>query len=174
MYIIAGPPGAGKTTQSKMLAEKLGFIWISAGELLRRFAEGEERETMLKGELVDDEYVDMLVARELDKYQDKHNRVILDGFPRDFHEARWLLEDYGASVKALILIELNESTVRARLKARGRTDDTDEAIDERIEVYKEETNSILEYIENTDVEVVRIDGSQKVDEVFRDIEEIVG
>lgn len=174
MFIIAGPPGAGKTTQCQLLEEKYDFIWISAGNLLRTQAHGKERETMLKGELVDDEFVDHLVDTELDKHADKQDRVLLDGFPRDFHEARWMVEEHGALIRAYVLIEVSEPVIRERLHNRGRIDDTDEVITERIRVFHEETEGIVNYFADEGIPIVRVNGDQDVEAVHHSIIEALG
>ncbi|MEM6997689.1 MAG: nucleoside monophosphate kinase [Patescibacteria group bacterium] len=171
MIVVAGSPGAGKTTQCKLLSEQLGYIWISAGDLLRKYADDEHREVMLEGELVEDAYVDSLVEQELSKYPDSEHLILLDGFPRDFHEARWLLEEYGASISHYIFIEIDQKTVIQRLMARGRKDDTEDAIEERLKVFKEETDAIIEYFSEHGVPVIRVDGSDTIENVQSSVRE---
>lgn len=171
MIIVAGSPGAGKTTQCKILAEKHGYIWISAGELLRKYADGEHRETMLQGNLVEDSYVDALVGKEMDKHTDNEGMILLDGFPRDFYEARWLVEEYCANVSAYVFIEIKEPVVVERLLGRGRKDDTPEAIKERLEVFNEETKGIVDFYAERGVAIHRIDGAQEIEAVQADLRE---
>lgn len=171
MNIIAGPPGAGKTTQCKLLRDKHGYIWISAGKLLREQAEGKNKEDLLKGVLVDDNFVDSLVKKELDKYENDLSKILLDGFPRDFYEARWLQDEYGADVTSYILIDIPDDIVEARLLKRGRADDTPDSIRERLDIFHEQTEGILDLFVNQAVRVYRVDGSQNIADVNLSIRE---
>ncbi|MCA9348761.1 nucleoside monophosphate kinase [Candidatus Saccharibacteria bacterium] len=173
MFIISGPPGAGKTTQARLLSERSDFIWISAGNLLRNQAKGEELAEMLDGELVDDDYVDKLVSTELDKYQEDHSRVMLDGFPRDFYEARWLVETYGADVVGYIIIQVDEAEIRRRMQLRGRQDDNAEAIEERIKIFHKQTEHVAEYFAEQLTPIYIVDGNSDVESVYSQIKQIV-
>lgn len=164
MFLIAGPPGAGKTTQSKKLAASYGLTLISVGDLMRAKAGPKEQEIMQSGGLIPDSYVHSILAAEMDLYDDQY-KLLIDGFPRNFHEARWLIDEYGANISAYIILQVSDEIVEQRLEARARQDDTPEAIAERLEIFHTETDSIIQYFEEQMIPVVHIDGTQEIDAV---------
>ena len=174
--LFLGPPGAGKGTQAKRLARTLGVPHISTGEMLRRAVArgtdlGKKAEAiMVAGDLVPDDLVVAMVAERIAE-PDAECGYLLDGFPRNSAQAAALDAEVGEGAMELaLLLEVNEAELMARLLGRaeelGRSDDTEDTIRRRLEVYREETEPLVEYYPAHGVDVVPVDGVGPFDEVF--------
>ncbi|MDL9936691.1 adenylate kinase [Gordonia sp. ABSL1-1] len=151
--VILGPPGAGKGTQAELLSEALGIPHISTGDLFRaNISQGtaigiEAKKYLDAGNLVPSEItVDMVRARVGEP--DAAKGFILDGFPRSTEQADALAEilaALGGSLDAVLSFEVDADVVVERMLARGRADDTEEVIRNRMSVYANETAPLLEY-----------------------------
>ena len=169
--VLLGPPGAGKGTQAEKLAEKLGIPQISTGELFRQnIGEGTELGLEAKryldaGDLVPSDLTNRLVDDRLD-HADAANGFILDGYPRSVDQAKALhdmLERRGLQLDVVLEFRVAQDELFARLKGRGRADDTDEVILNRMKVYRDETAPLLEYYR---VQLKTVEAVGTVDEVF--------
>ena len=169
--VLLGPPGAGKGTQAEKLAEKLGIPQISTGELFRRnIGAGttlglEAKRYLDAGDLVPAELTNQLVDDRLD-HADAANGFILDGYPRSVEQAKALhemLQRRGTDIDAVLEFRVSEEELFQRLKARGRADDTEDVIRNRMKVYRDETAPLLEYYSG---ELKTVDAVGSVDEVF--------
>lgn len=169
--LLLGPPGAGKGTQAVKLAEKLGIPQISTGELFRRNIEegtklGVEAKRYLDaGDLVPSDLTNELVDDRLNN-PDAANGFILDGYPRSVEQAKALhemLERRGTDIDAVLEFRVPEEVLLERLKGRGRADDTDDVILNRMKVYRDETAPLLEYYRD---QLKTVDAVGTMDEVF--------
>jgi adenylate kinase len=169
--VLLGPPGAGKGTQAVKLAEKLEIPHLSTGDLFREnIGNGTELGLKAKryldaGDLVPSELTNELVDDRLSK-PDTNDGFILDGYPRSVQQAKALhdmLERRGSSLDAVLEFRVSEEVLLERLKTRGRDDDTDEVILNRMKVYRDETAPLIEYYTN---ELKTVDAVGAVDEVF--------
>jgi len=169
--VLLGPPGAGKGTQAEKLAEKLGIPQISTGELFRQnIGEGTELGLEAKryldaGDLVPSDLTNRLVDDRLD-HADAANGFILDGYPRSVDQAQALhdmLERRGLQLDVVLEFRVAQDELFARLKGRGRADDTDEVILNRMKVYRDETAPLLEYYRD---QLKTVEAVGTVDEVF--------
>jgi len=151
--VLLGPPGAGKGTQAEKLAEKLGIPHISTGELFRsNIQEGtklgvEAKRYLDAGDLVPSSLTNELVDDRLND-PDAANGFILDGYPRSVEQAKALhemLERRGTDIDAVVEFRVSEDELLTRLTGRGRADDTEEVIRNRMKVYREETAPLLDY-----------------------------
>jgi adenylate kinase len=174
--IFLGPPGSGKGTQAKLLAERLGVPAISTGDMLRDAVRrgtplGRRAQAIMEaGELVPDDVVIGLV-RERTAVPDARNGFLLDGFPRTIEQAKALdriLEGNGASVDGVINLLVPEGSLVERLLGRaaleGRSDDRRETVAERLRVYRERTAPLVEYYRGLGL-LYDVDGSGSVEEV---------
>jgi adenylate kinase len=169
--VLLGPPGAGKGTQAQKLAEKLGIPQISTGELFRDNIENgtklglEAKRYLDAGDLVPSDLTNQLVDDRLDD-PDTANGFILDGYPRSLEQAKALHEMLGrrgTDIDAVVEFRVSQDELLQRLKARGRADDTDDVIINRMKIYRDETAPLLEYYSG---ELKTVDAVGTVDEVF--------
>jgi adenylate kinase len=168
---LLGPPGAGKGTQAEKLEEKLGIPQISTGELFRQnIGDGtklglEAKRYLDAGDLVPSELTNQLVD---DRLNDPSvaNGFILDGYPRSVDQAKALhemLQRRGTDIDAVVEFRVSEDELLERLKARGRADDTEDVIRNRMKIYRDETAPLLEYYSD---KLKTVDAVGSVDEVF--------
>jgi adenylate kinase len=169
--VLLGPPGAGKGTQAQKIAEKLGIPQISTGELFRNNIENgtklglEAKRYLDAGDLVPSDLTNQLVDDRLDN-PDTAKGFILDGYPRSLEQAKALhemLDRRGTDIDAVLEFRVSQDQLLQRLKGRGRADDTDEVILNRMKVYRDETAPLLEYYH---AELKTVDAVGTVDEVF--------
>lgn len=174
--ILIGPPGAGKGTQAKLIAERFDIPHISTGEIFRsNVAEGtplgvEAKAYMDRGEYVPDSVTNAMVRDRLGQ-ADTENGFLLDGYPRTLpqvDELDTILGDLGKQLDMVVEITADPAEVTARLLARaakeGRADDTEEVITRRLEVYAEETAPIVGVYSERGM-VKQVDGLGSIDEV---------
>ncbi len=167
MIVFFGPAGAGKSVQGQMLAARNGWRWLSAGQMLRDTHDMELIKEMQSGKLVDTNTVNQLMGAAIQRSLSIDN-VILDGFPRQLSQAQWLVENkshHGRDIKLIVVLEVPKSELLKRLEVRGRVDDTPEAIDERLRVYRTEMYPVLGYFTEQGVNIVHIDGVGTVGQV---------
>ena len=155
MIVFFGPAGAGKSVQGQILAARNGWRWLSAGQLLRDTRDPELFAQMRTG------------GEALDRAKDI-DRVVLDGYPRQLAQAKWLIEhrpEHGRDVALVIVLEVPRAELLHRLKVRGRIDDTPEVIDERLRIYRHEMYPVLDYLTEHGVNIAHLDGTGTVGQV---------
>ena len=169
--VLLGPPGAGKGTQAVKLADKLGVPQISTGDLFRHnISTGTELGVKAKayldaGDLVPAELTNALVDDRLDA-DDTAAGFILDGFPRSVEQAEALKEmlaKRGLKLDAVVEFRVPEEELVSRLKGRGRADDTEDVIRNRMKVYRDETAPLLDFYQ---ADLKTVDAVGSLDEVF--------
>lgn len=174
--ILLGPPGAGKGTQAERVCEAHGLVHLSTGDLLRAAVKcgsdlgNEAKSFMDAGDLVPDTLVLALVrealVREGLEQPDAAGGFLLDGFPRNVSQAEALANDLGsASVDVVINMRLEDDEIVSRLLGRGRKDDTEDVIRNRLRVFRDETAPLIAFYEAQDV-LRSIDAQGSMDEVF--------
>lgn len=182
--LLMGPPGAGKGTQAKMLEQGLGLPQVSTGELFRHNLKNNTelgvlaRSYMDKGELVPDDVTIAMVKDRLSQ-PDAARGAILDGFPRTRAQAQALdklVEELDGRIAIVPHIKVSEDELVARLLKRaqtdGRTDDNEETIRTRMQVYHEQTKPLLDYYEDKGL-LVEVNGEQSIDAVQKDLQRVV-
>lgn len=171
MIIVLGVAGSGKSTQSQMLAARDGMIWISMGQLLRDTITDERKDLMLAGKVLDEHEVTDILAAKLQSLSDEHE-VVLDGFPRGVNQASWLIEQHKqgtCDIRAIVHLRADKVVVRQRLIARGRQDDTEQAINERFYEYDHVIKPIINLMQQNHIPVVDINAQQSPEAVFADV-----
>ena len=197
--LLLGPPGAGKGTQSSRLAETFDLDHITTGDALRANKDmeteyGTPREYMDAGELVPDGLVNEIVEAAIDEA----DGFILDGYPRNLSQVEYL--DSITELDAVVFLDVGEDELLRRLTGRRvdpetgdvyhtefnmpdddeiverleqRDDDTEEVATERLEVYRENTEPVVEHYRETG-ELIEVDGEADPDGVFDRIVDAVG
>lgn len=179
--ILLGPPGAGKGTQAAQLAEAFDIPKISTGDLLRAAVKAqtplgvEAKAYMDRGDLVPDEVVIGLIEEQLQS-EAAHSGWILDGFPRNVLQAgnlKTLLDKLEQSCDRVILLDVPDDEIVQRMLQRGRADDREEVIRNRLVVYRQQTEPLIaHYQQETGLE--SIDGNQPPEQVFAQLKSAVG
>jgi adenylate kinase len=178
--IFLGPPGAGKGTQAKLIAELQNIPHISTGEMLRQAIE--EKTTLGiaaqgyldRGELVRGELVQEMVRERLNK-PDAQTGWILDGFPRTITQAIFLEElllEISQGKEQAINLDVPDEVVITRLLGRGRKDDSREVISRRLEVYRAETAPLIDYYQERQKLIV-VNGNQSEEAVTAALNQVI-
>ncbi|HYG91984.1 MAG TPA: adenylate kinase [Nocardioides sp.] len=178
--IMMGPPGAGKGTQAKFVADHFGIPAISTGDIFRaNVSQGtplgvEAKKYMDAGEYVPDEITNLMVRNRIDE-PDADPGFLLDGYPRTLaqvEELDGMIAFTGHRLDAVVVLTVDKEELVQRLVQRadveGRADDSEEVIRRRQELYAEETAPLIEVYKQRDI-VHEIDGVGAVEEVTKRI-----
>jgi adenylate kinase len=210
--ILFGPPGAGKGTQGALLADRLGLLRLSTGDLLRDAVRAgtplglEARRYMDAGELVPDDVILGLVREKL--AEPGHEGVLFDGFPRTVQQAEQLDEELrraGRSLDRVLVLEVPDAAIVERLGGRRsctrcgrvynvhsdppatpgrcdacggelarRDDDAPATVQRRLDVYRDQTEPVLQHYRGGRIPVRTVDGDAPVetvrDQLLRELE----
>lgn len=174
--LIIGPPGAGKGTQATKISEELSIPAISTGDIFRANIKNETelgreaKQYIDAGNLVPDSVTNRMVRDRLAQ-DDAAQGFLLDGYPRNtaqVEELDAILTDLDQKIDAVLLLTADNEELVQRLLGRaadqGRSDDTEEVIRHRLDVYAEETEPIVDLYEARGI-VTRVDGLGTIDEV---------
>ncbi len=169
IVLLMGPPGAGKGTQASRLAAERGLTKLSTGDMLRdHVARGTElgqraQAFMDAGDLVPDDVIIGMVSATFEEAPAM--RFLLDGFPRTPGQAAALdalLAEHGARITAAIVLDVDDEELVRRLLGRaeeeGRSDDSEDVIRNRMDVYRRQTQPLLDYYDGQR-SLRRVDGS---------------
>ncbi len=184
MHIIFyGPEGSGKTTQTKLLAEKLKIPALISGDLIRKYAREDKgimgevcREALRKGHYVADSEMFVIWKHRL-KEPDVNNGWVIDGFPRNLDQVKFLEEKlvkYKKEEDVVFFLKVREKVSIERLLKRARRNpdgslhDSPEKIRERLRRYKLEEKAVLDFYKRKGVLQV-IDGEQSIAKIHQDI-----
>jgi adenylate kinase len=174
--LLLGAPGAGKGTQSALLAERLGIPAVSTGDLLRgAVAAGNPlgrrvADVLAAGGLVEDGLMAELVGERLGR-PDAQAGFLLDGYPRTAEQARaleGLLEGLDGGLDAVVYLRVPEETLVRRALGRGRQDDREEVVRERLRLYRENTEPLIGYYRERGL-LREVDGARPMGEVTSQI-----
>lgn len=182
--VIFGAPGSGKGTQSDRIVEKYGFKHISTGDVLRNEIKngtelGKTADAFIKdGKLLPDSLMTDILASVFDKMLPCEG-VIFDGFPRTVAQAGALdemLAKRGTGVKAMIELSVPDNELLKRLvlrgKVSGRSDDNEETIKKRLDVYHNQTSPLISWYDGCNKHY-HIEGVGSVDEIFAKVCEVI-
>ncbi|MEY3297512.1 MAG: Adenylate kinase 1 [Cyanobacteriota bacterium] len=178
--IFLGPPGAGKGTQAKMLADDCTVPHISTGDILRSaVANGTELGNkadayMSAGELVPDDLILNLIRERLSE-EDAQLGWVLDGFPRNVPQAEFLiklLDQIEQPADFVINLDVTDEVIVARLLKRGRADDEESVIRNRLDVYRRQTAPLIDFYRSRQ-QLVSIDGNQPMEAVYASLQAVI-
>jgi adenylate kinase len=171
--IFLGTQGSGKSTQAKLLAEKLNMPYLEMGQLLRdRANQGDDLAKTLKkildsGHLVESETTISILRSKLATL-DAVIGYVLDGFPRNYAQYNALDPD----IDLVFYVNVTDEEATRRLMKRARSDDTKDALKKRLEIYHRETEPLLEKFQQAEI-LKEIDGERSVDIIHREILQFV-
>jgi adenylate kinase len=178
--ILMGPPGAGKGTQAKVVAEHFGIPAISTGDIFRaNVSQGtplgkKAQEFMDAGEYVPDEVTNLMVRARIDE-PDAEPGFLLDGYPRtvaQVEELDGMIRHTGHELDAAVVLTVDADEIVERLLQRaqveGRADDTEDVVRRRQEVYTEQTEPLIEVYRGRGI-VHELDGMGAVEDVTKRI-----
>lgn len=208
ILVFLGPPGAGKGTQAKLLSQRMGFLHIATGDLLREAVKNQTplgkraKEYMDRGELVPDE----LIVQLIEETMPKDGNVILDGFPRTVNQALALeemLKGKGEKISKVLFFDVPDEVIIDRLSGRRvcskcgavyhvkyntpkvegicdlcggslvqRDDDREEVVKKRLEVYRKQTQPLIEFYQDRSI-IYRLDAGKGVEELFEEVKGLV-
>ena len=174
--ILMGPPGAGKGTQAKIVADHFGIPAISTGDIFRTNVTNgtplgkKAQEFMDAGEYVPDEVTNLMVRNRIDE-PDASPGFLLDGYPRTLaqvEELDGMIKFTGHELDAVVVLTVDSEELIQRLLQRaetdGRSDDTEEVVRRRQEVYAEQTEPLIDVYRDRNL-LIEVDGMGEVDEV---------
>ena len=179
-----GPPGAGKGTQAQLLAALWKIPHISTGDILRacvvaKTPLGEKAKAYMDaGELVPDQLL-MDIVQERMNQPDASAGWILDGFPRTVPQAAFfdtLLCDVGGGKSGkdcalrAVNLDVPDNILVTRLLSRGRQDDNEQIIRRRLQVYREQTEPLIEFYKDRQ-QLVAVDGDRSMEEVMAQLQQ---
>lgn len=183
--IMCGAPGSGKGTQSDFIVEKYHLLHLSTGDLLR---EEIKKETELgkkidaiisKGQLIPDDMMIDILEQHIQNLPDNTKGLIFDGFPRTENQAielEKLMERSGNKTAVLIDLWVDENEIMKRLiergKTSGRSDDNEQTIKKRLEVYHSQTQPVAKFYKNLN-KYAQIDGMGELKNIFSRIEKVL-
>ncbi len=173
--ILFGVQGSGKGTQAQIIAEVLGYVIFEAGAELRKIRASDSdlgrqvKSIIDAGNLVPNEIVIEIVAEFL-RGVSADEKVIFDGLPRSMVQKESLdaLLSEAKRETICLFLELPRDIAIARMKERGRADDTDEVIKTRIDNYQEQTIPVIDKYDE-EGKLLRVDGNQPIEKVTKDI-----
>ena len=208
ILVFLGPPGAGKGTQAKLLSQRMGFLHLSTGDLLREAVKNQTplgkkaKEYMDRGELVPDE----LIVQLIEETMPKDGNVILDGFPRTVNQALALeemLKGKGEKISKVLFFDVPDEVIIDRLSGRRvcskcgavyhvkynppkvegmcdlcggslmqRDDDREEVVKKRLEVYRKQTQPLIEFYQERGI-IYKLDAGKGVEELFEEVKGLV-
>jgi adenylate kinase len=178
--LIVGPPGAGKGTQAARITAAYGIPDVSTGDIFRANIKNQTplgvqvKAIIDSGDYVSNDLTNALVKSRLEE-DDALGGFLLDGYPRTLEQVAYLdelLASKGQALDAVIQLVADQDAVVARLRKRaieqGRTDDTEEAIRHRQEVYARETSPLIAVFRDRGL-LIEVDGLGEIDDVARRI-----
>lgn len=171
--VLLGAPGSGKGTQSEKLVAEFGVPQISTGDLLRSAVANQTelgkkaKAAMDAGELVSDDIVVGMMRDRLTQ-DDTANGFILDGFPRSLSQAKALdelLDELDRPLQGVVHIKVDNEEIVQRLMARGRADDNEDTIRNRLNVFQEQTQPLVAFYEDKGL-LTAVAGVGDIDDIY--------
>jgi len=166
--LFLGAPSSGKSTQGQILAETRKMRWISSGELFRQSERPEIKEILKKAQLVSDEITNEMMIAEIER--SGKDGIIFDGYPRNRFQAETLSKS-GVKIAMIVEVAVPIEEIIKRAKERGREQDTEDIVRERVEIYKRYRDEIVDFYRQEGSEIIEIDGMGSIEEISKKVEE---
>jgi adenylate kinase len=180
IILMIGPPGSGKGTQGRLLAQKIGYGYVSMGQTLREYAKKDTNlAKMIKtaidtGKIIPDDWIKQIFLESVLSFHHEQG-LVLDGFPRDPDQI-YLLEDFTQTydigkIRGVFLdvpYEQLRERIGGRKTAETRIDDHPEIIDTRFEEYENKTKEVKRHYDDLGI-LVHVNGDQPIEKVHQDI-----
>lgn len=174
MIILMGLAGSGKSTQGNILADEVGGVWLSAGQVLRDADNDEVHEIQRAGELVPDSITIPLMAEALNQAIAAGKTAVIDGYPRTVDQANWVAENIASQITVVIWIDVPKDELINRMKLRGRADDAStDAIRERFRIIEQNICSVCAILQSKGVKITKINGVGTLEEVTARLHEVL-
>jgi adenylate kinase len=178
--IFLGAPGAGKGTQAKALADLCGIPHVSTGDILRAAVANQTplgvqaKAYMDRGDLVPDQLVVDLIRERLHE-SDAQSGWVLDGFPRNVPQAEFLddlLHSIHQPYDNVVNLDVPDDVLVKRMLSRGRADDTEEVIRNRLKVYRDKTAPLIDFYKGRQ-RLVHVNGDQSMQDVTNELKQLI-
>jgi adenylate kinase len=175
MILFFGPPGSGKSVQGQLLVERNGWQRVSTGDLFRNSKDPEVLKRMAGGELIDDELTNKVLDDALAEI-DSDTDVVLDGYPRNIDQVRWLeehLPGHDRTIDCVILFDVPRDVLIERLAGRGRAEDTLDVISHRLDIYEQKTSPVLDFYNDNGTPIQVVDGNGDISDIHERVQDAV-
>lgn len=164
MILIYGPAGVGKSTQGRILAEKMGRKWLSAGQIIRD--SGEFQKWTRQGKMIDERILVNLIRREVEGAELEGKRVVFDGQPgSDKQIEYWEEAGLVGKIEKIIVLKLGREELMRRLAKRRREDDRKEVWEEKISYFEQKIDTFLRGFEQKNISIMEIGAEGEIEEV---------
>ncbi len=176
MICLFGKAGSGKSTQGYNIAEKFGWKWLSVGQILRD--SGKFDDILKVGGIVDSEETIRLVNAAIEKAEMEGFNIIFDQYPRSDRQVEWFVNELNDKIDGVIVLDVSDEELKARLAKRARADDESMAtIEHRFAIYDEFVTKVTPLLKEQNIPIIPVDGIGTVEEVeeriMREIKKLV-
>ena len=165
--LFLGAPGSGKSTQGQILADKKGMKWVSSGEMFRESKDPRIIEILRTAQLVPDEITNEMMLEKIRELGG--DGILLDGYPRKISQAEFMVEN-GMKIDLIVEIKVSLEEIISRVLSRGREQDTEEIIRERVNAYEKSRDEIVEFFVERGTRLIEIEGQGSIEEVAGKVE----
>ena len=175
MITLFGQTGSGKSVQGELLARKYHWSWFALRDILMNTRDKDVQFALDHGMYVDDKMVTSLMRSVLLRAHSSSKNVVLDGFPSDYRQVRWMIDnDEIKYLKGAIILRVPHGELWKRLIERKRVDDTRAAIERREEAYDRAITGMIRALSQENVLIREVDGTGTPQDVLERIEEVLG
>ncbi len=177
MIAIFGAPGAGKTVQGQLLADKYGWEWVSSRDLLLSLSDKDVTMALNHGMPIDNEKSIEVLFSEIEKLGRNNllNSAVLDGFPMNVSQIYAMVEsDHLKYLDGAIILRVPRGELWKRLVERKRVDDTRVAVERRQDLYERAITGMVHVLKENGVKVEEVNGQNSPEDVLSRIEEKLG
>ena len=175
MITIFGAPGAGKTVQGQLIAQKYRWEWVSYRDLLMQLHDKDILYALDHGLFIDDDKATKLMKDVFDRLKTKTTkRLILDGFPADYRQVKWIIENKEIeNLEGAIVLRVPRGELWRRLVERKRVDDTRAVIERRQDSYDRNITGMIRILTMQGIPVRQVDGGNSPNDVLKRVEEVL-